>query len=156
VKGRSDGNGDRVGAGEVGRASEEALLQLKVPLMSMARNARGSVSQHAELLEEFQRSQNILLDLVTNLCTSLCEIPYQLHMRNNMLEQGGMSSEVSDSIQQVPKLVERSEVGIQVESADVPEIAEVPEVVEVAENTEVVEKVGTEGAGGEDETMEDA
>jgi hypothetical protein len=152
AKRSSDGNGDRVGDREVGRASVEALQQLKVPLMSMARNARRAVSQHVELLEEFQRSQNILLDLVANLCTLLREIPYQLHVRNEGLEETGSqgTSEVSESVQQAPKLIESAEVGVQAGNTDIPEIAE------VAGNAEVVEKVGTEGVGREDETMEDA
>jgi hypothetical protein len=121
----------------------------------MARNFRRAVAQQAELLEEFHRSQNTLLDLVANLCTSLHEIPYQLHVRNTVLEQGGTSSEVSDSVQQVPKLVERSEVGIQTES----EVAEGLESAgngEVQVNSGVPEDVGTEDVGGEDETMKDA
>jgi hypothetical protein len=152
VKGRSDGNGDRVGAGEVGRASEEVLLQLKVPLMSMARNFRRTVAQQAELLEEFQGSQNILLDLVDNLGTYLREIPYQLHVRNTGLEEAGSrgTSEVLESVQQAPKFTESAEVGVQAESTDIPEVAE------IAGNVEVTENVGVEVAGGEEETMEDA
>jgi hypothetical protein len=120
--------------------------------MSMARNFRRTVAQQAELLEEFQRSQNILLDLVANLCTSLREIPYQLHVRNAGLEEAGSrgASEVSESVQQAPKFTESAEVGVQAENTDLPEVAE------VAENAEVTENVGAEVAGGEDETMEDA
>jgi hypothetical protein len=129
-----------------------------LPLMSMARNARRSVSQHAELLEEFQRSQNILLDLVANLCSSLREIPYQLHVCNTGLEETGSqgTSEVSESVQQAPKYIESAEVGVQAENTDIPEVAEVAGNAEVVENTEVAGGVGTEGAGREDERMEDA
>jgi hypothetical protein len=130
----------------------EALQQLKVPLMSMARNAQRSVSQHAELLEEFQRSQNILLDLVANLCSLLREIPYQLHVRNAGFEETGSqgTSEVSELVQQAPKYIESVEVGVQAENTEVVEVAE------VAGNAEVAERVRTEGAGREDETMDDA
>jgi hypothetical protein len=155
VAGRSDGNGTRVGSRVI---SEEALLDLRAPLVSMARNFRRLVCQNAEFLEEFTRSQNIQRDLIANLCTPLREVPYQLHLRNMGLEEakGRNTSEVSESVQQVPELIAGMEVGIQVGPEEVVESPEIPEVAEVAENTEVTEKVGTEGAGGEDETMKDA
>jgi hypothetical protein len=113
------------------------------------------VAQNAEFLDEFRKVQNTQLDLIANLCMSLREVPYQLHLRNMVLEEAKDRnlSESSESAHQVPELVAGTEVGVQVESA---EVVEVVEVAEVAENTEVAEEVGMEGAGGEVETMKDA
>jgi hypothetical protein len=147
--GKSNRSGNQVGSGVV---SEDMILHLRVPLVDMTRNLRRVVAHNAESGEEFERTLRILLDLLANLCGSMCEISYQLHMRNVMVDQAqdGDQSEVSESIQQVARWGEGAEVGIQVE----PE--EVAENSEVVENAEVMEKVGMENAGGEDETMEDA
>jgi hypothetical protein len=151
VSERSVGNGTRVGGGAL---SEEALLELRAPLGSMARNFRKLVAQNAEFLEEFRRSQSTQMDLIANLCTSLREVPYQLHLRNLGLEASGRdTSDVSESVQQAPKLTDSSEVGVQV---GVEEVAEETEIPGVAEVTDVAENVGTENVGGGDETMGDA
>jgi hypothetical protein len=154
VVGRSNGNGDWVGSGvPKDRAmSEGTSPDLRVPLVSMACNFRKLVAQNAEFLEEIRKVQNTQLDLIANLCMSLREFPYQLHLRNMGLEEANDRNtlEVSGSVQQALTLTESAEVGIQVVSEEVEDNSEIPEVAEVAE------KVGMEGAGGEDETMEDA
>jgi hypothetical protein len=154
VMGRSDGNGKRVGSGvpENRATSEGASLDLRAPLVSMARNFQKLVAQNTEFLEGFHRSQNTQLDLIANLCTSLCEVPYQLHLRNMGLEEAKdrNTSEMSESVQQALKLTESAEIGIQVVPEEVAENSEIPEVAEVTK------KVGMENVGGEDETMEDA
>jgi hypothetical protein len=135
AKGKSDGNRDRVGSGIPKNrvVSEGTSTDLRAPLVSIARNFRKLVAQNAEFLEEFCRSQNTQLDLIANPCTSLREVPYQLHIRSLGLEEvgGRNTSEVSESMQQAPKFTE---------SVDIPEVAE------VAENAEVTEKVRVEGA----------
>jgi hypothetical protein len=153
VAGNSGGGGVQVGNGV---ASGDASL--RAPLVDMARNLRRVVSQNAELLEELNKSQNTHMDLLADLCRSLHEITFQLRQRNLLWEQVYCrnSSEVSESIQLVPKLVEHSESGVQVEIPEVTEDAENMEVTEDVGNDERAEKVGTGNAGVEDETMKEA
>jgi hypothetical protein len=155
VAGRSDEHEDRVGNGV---ASEDAILHLRAPLADMARNLRRIVAHNAEFREEFEKTSRALLDMFANLCGSMREVSYQLHLRTLMAEQAqeGAQSEVSESIQQVARVGEGAEVGIQVETEAVVENTEVAENAEVAEDAEVAENVGTEKLVGEDETMEDA
>jgi hypothetical protein len=163
VAGPSGGNRVQVGSGVPGNTgvSEAASLQLMAPLLDMTWSLRRVVQQGAEFLEEFNKSQNTQLDLLENLCSSMWEISYQLHLCNILSEwaQGGDGSEVSEGIQQVAKLgedgnvVESAEVGVQVGTV---EVVEDSEMVENVENAEVTEKVRMENKGNDDEMMKDA
>jgi hypothetical protein len=152
VTGKSDGNGVWVGSGVPGTGvmSEEMILELRA--LDMARNLRRVVRQNVEFREELLKVRNTQLDLLGNLCGSLQEISYQLHLHNAILEkaQEENQSEVLQSIQQVVRLGEGTEVGVQVE------VAEEPENAENAGNVEVTEDVGTGNVGGEDEMMKEA
>jgi hypothetical protein len=153
--GVSGGSGAQVRSGGLGNGglSEAASLQLMVPLLDMTQSLRRVVQQNMEFLEEFNKAQNTQLDLLANLCSSMREISYQLHLHNVLFErvQVGDCSEVSEQIQQVAKLgedgnvMENTEIGVQVGPV------EVLEDMEMAENAE---DVGTENAGNEHETME--
>jgi hypothetical protein len=151
-------NGSRVGnTGLVsGVVSEAASLQLMAPLIDMAKSLRRVERQNSEFREEILKAQNTELDFLANLCGSLREVSYQLHLGNILREQGrdGDSSDVSESIQQVARVGEDADVGVQ------PEVAKENEVVEsteVPERSEVVtEKVGSENVGGDCETVGDA
>jgi hypothetical protein len=151
-------SGSRVGnTGSVsGVVSEAASLQLLAPLIDMAKSLRRVECQNSEFQEEILKARNTELDLLTNLCGSMCEVSYQLHLGNILREQGrdGGRSDVSESIQQVARVGEDADVGVQLEVA---KETEVVESTEVPERSEVVtEKVGAENVGGEGETMEDA
>jgi hypothetical protein len=151
--GPSDRGGVQVGSGVLGNGVlEAASLQLMAPLLDMTQSLRRVVRQIVEFREEFNKAQNTQLDLLANLCSSMREISYQLHLRNVLFKQVqvGTGLEVFEGIQQVVKLGEdRGEA----ETVEVG-VAVVP--VEVVENAEVADDVGAEKVGNEDKMMRES
>jgi hypothetical protein len=86
VAGNSSGSGVRVGSGGTGNGVALEDASLRAPLVDLAHNLRRVIRQNAEFREEFSKAQHTQMDLLANLCGSMREISYQLHLRNIMFE----------------------------------------------------------------------